>query len=224
MRNSLLTFVAALAVACFASCGGGSSSSKVLTPTGTPAASLSLSSLTFSGQVVGSTSPAQSVTLTNTGDGPLRISSITTTGDFAATPTCGTSLAASSNCTVNVTFSPQSGGAQNGSVIVTDNASGSPHTVTLTGTGMAGLVKLSTDTFTNTTSSHATEVEPDTFASGSTIVSVFQVGRFNNGGASAIGFATSLDGGTTWTNGFLPGITKLQDPANSYDRGSWRLQ
>ena len=221
MRNSLLTFVAALAVACFASCGGGSSSSKVLTPTGTPAASLSLSSLTFSGQVVGSTSPAQSVTLSNSGTAALTISSITTTGDFAATPAnCGTSLAASANCTINVTFSPQSGGAQTGSLIVTDNASGSPHTVTLTGTGMAGLVKLSTDTFTNTTSSHATEVEPDTFASGSTIVSVFQVGRFNNGGASAIGFATSLDGGTTWTNGFLPGITKLQDPANSYDRVS----
>ncbi len=69
------------------------------------------------------------------------------------------------------------------------------------------LVKLSTDTFTNSSSQHATEVEPDTFAFGNTIVSAFQVGRIFGGGSSDIGFATSTDGGTTWTNGFLPGIT-----------------
>ena len=80
--------------------------------------------------------------------------------------------------------------------------------------------KLSTDTFTNTTSQHATEVEPDTFAFGSTIVSAFQVGRFTDGGSSDIGFATSTDGGTTWTNGFLPGITNIQGPGNPYDRDS----
>lgn len=71
------------------------------------------------------------------------------------------------------------------------------------------LIKLSTDTFTNTSSQHATEVEPDTFSFGNTIVTAFQVGRIFGGGASDIGFATSTDGGTTWTNGFLPGITNL---------------
>jgi hypothetical protein len=81
------------------------------------------------------------------------------------------------------------------------------------------LTRVSTDTFTNAGSQHRTEVEPDTFAFGNTIVSAFQVGRFFDGGGSAIGFATSTDGGATWTNGFLPGITKFQD-SGPFDRAS----
>src|SRR5437667_8765799 len=73
------------------------------------------------------------------------------------------------------------------------------------------LTKLSSDPYTNSTSQHATEVEPDTFAFGSTIVTAFQVGRIHGGGASDIGFATSTDAGTTWNSGFLPGITTFQD-------------
>ena len=72
------------------------------------------------------------------------------------------------------------------------------------------LVKLSTDTFANSTSQHATEVEPDSFAFGSTIVAAFQVGRISSGGASDIGFAISTDTGATWKNGFLPGLTTFQ--------------
>ena len=82
------------------------------------------------------------------------------------------------------------------------------------------LVQISSDPYTNTTSQHQTEVEPDTYASGSTIVSAFQVGRFVDGGSSNIGFATSNDNGATWTHGFLPGITRVANPANPYDRGS----
>ena len=84
----------------------------------------------------------------------------------------------------------------------------------------ATLIQISSDPYTNTTSQHQTEVEPDTFAFGSTIVSGFQVGRFVNGGASNIGWATSTDSGATWTHDFLPGITKIVDPANPYDRVS----
>lgn len=80
------------------------------------------------------------------------------------------------------------------------------------------LTQLSTDPYTNSTSQHATEVEPDTYSFGSTIVSAFQVGRFNNGGASNVGFATSTDGGTTWTHGFLPGTTTFATPPGTYDR------
>jgi hypothetical protein len=80
------------------------------------------------------------------------------------------------------------------------------------------LTRLSTDPYTNSTSQHATEVEPDTYSFGSTIVSAFQVGRFNNGGASNIGFATSTDGGGTWTHGFLPGTTTFATPPGTYDR------
>ena len=52
------------------------------------------------------------------------------------------------------------------------------------------------------------------FTYGSTIVSAFQVARIYSGGGADIGFATSKDGGATWTNGYLPGIT-------IYQGGSW---
>jgi len=79
------------------------------------------------------------------------------------------------------------------------------------------LVQISSDPYTNTNTFHATEVEPDTFAFGNTIVATFQVGRGPAGGASDTGWATSTDGGRTWTHGFLPGITKADNPANPYD-------
>jgi hypothetical protein len=85
------------------------------------------------------------------------------------------------------------------------------------------LTQVSSDPFTNSTSQHATEVEPDTFSSGSTIVSAFQTGRFTDGGSSDIGFATSTDGGSTWRHGFLPGVTKVSPPivpAGPFDRVS----
>lgn len=80
--------------------------------------------------------------------------------------------------------------------------------------------RISTDPFTNTTSQHQTQVEPDTFAFGNTIVAAFQSGRFFQGGASDIGFATSTNGGATWTQGFLPGITNVEQVGNPYDRVS----
>ncbi len=79
--------------------------------------------------------------------------------------------------------------------------------------------KLSTDTFSNTTSAHATEVEPATYSNGLTIVTAFQIGRFTDGGSSDLGFSTSKDGGSTWTFGNLPGVTKLEG-SGTYDRAS----
>jgi hypothetical protein len=84
----------------------------------------------------------------------------------------------------------------------------------------AALTRISSDPFTNSTSVHQTEVEPDTFSFGSTIVAAFQVGRFFNGGASDIGFATSTDGGAHWTHGLLPGTTFQVDPNSPYERVS----
>lgn len=74
-------------------------------------------------------------------------------------------------------------------------------------------LQLSRDPYRNSTSQHETQVEPDSFASGSTIVSTFQSGRFVGGGASNIGFATSSDGGRTWRSGFLPGLSIFSVPA-----------
>src|SRR5437588_8522400 len=80
------------------------------------------------------------------------------------------------------------------------------------------LLQLSSDPYTNTTSQHQTEVEPDSYSNGSTIVAVTQVGRFNDGGASNIGWATSTDNGATWQHGFLPGTTVYATPPGIYDR------
>jgi hypothetical protein len=92
-------------------------------------------------------------------------------------------------------------------------------------TAAVALTRVSADPFTNPTSQHATELEPDTFASGSTVVAAFQVGRFFNGGASDIGFARSTDDGTTWdVSSFLPGLTfnagPFGDPNSPYERVS----
>ncbi len=82
------------------------------------------------------------------------------------------------------------------------------------------LTQISSDPYTNPDSNHKTQVEPDTFAFGNTIVSAFQSGRFFDGGASNIGFATSTNGGETWTHGFLPSSTVNATPAGIYLRAS----
>ncbi len=76
---------------------------------------------------------------------------------------------------------------------------------------------ISTDPYTQ--QQIKTEVEPDTYSNGSTIVSAFQVGRFAGGGCLNIGWATSNDNGKTWQHGFMPGITKYQGNGK-YDRAS----
>jgi hypothetical protein len=72
------------------------------------------------------------------------------------------------------------------------------------------IIHISSDTFSNQQSQHATEVEPGSFAFGPTIISSFQVGRIAGGGSSDIGFAISNDSGSTWQNGLLPGLTTFQ--------------
>jgi hypothetical protein len=79
---------------------------------------------------------------------------------------------------------------------------------------------VSTDPYTNTDSYHKTEVEPDTFSFGNTIVSTFQMGRHQDGGASNLGFGTSTDGGGTWTSGGLPSLTVYSNPAGPYQRAT----
>src|SRR5207245_4269414 len=93
----------------------------------------------FSTQQVNTTSPAQTVTLTNTGSGTLAITSLvitgTNSGDFAQSNTCGTSVAAGTTCTISVTFTPAGTGSRAAGVTITDNAGDSPQTIGLTGTG-----------------------------------------------------------------------------------------
>jgi len=108
--------------------GGGGSGSVTLSP----------SSLTFGTTNLHETSAAQNVTLTNSTSAALAITSIVASGDFAQTNTCGTSVATNGSCSISVTFTPTSGGARSGSIVITDSGAGSPRTVTLTGTGQVG--------------------------------------------------------------------------------------
>ena len=113
-----------------------------LVGTGTsPAVTLSPTSLTFSVQILQTTSAAKSITLRNSGNATLTISGITITGtnasDFTRTTTCGSTLAANATCTISVTFRPTATGARSASISISDNAPGNPHLVPLTGTGGA---------------------------------------------------------------------------------------
>ncbi|HEY4934711.1 MAG TPA: choice-of-anchor D domain-containing protein [Terriglobales bacterium] len=105
----------------FANCG----SLVILTPT----------SLAFGNQLVGTSSTSQAVTLTNNQTSSLTGIAVSTTGDFAQTNNCGTSLAVNSSCTINVTFHPTVAGARTGTVTVNDSAG--TQTSNLSGTGLA---------------------------------------------------------------------------------------
>jgi len=139
----------------------GSPQTVSLTGTGlAPFVKLTPTSLTFSGQQVGTTSASQKVTLKNTGTATLTINSIAASGDFAQTSTCGSSVAINASCTITVTFTPTAEGTRTGSVSISDNASGSPQAVTLTGTGLAPLVSLSPTTLTFSSQTVGTTSSP----------------------------------------------------------------
>jgi hypothetical protein len=102
-----------------------------------PIASVSPSSLTFGSQLIGTTSAAQTITLSNTGDLVLNISSIAAAAPFAQTNNCSASLAPGASCNINVTFTPTASGSISGSLTISTNATGTATTVTLAGTGSA---------------------------------------------------------------------------------------
>jgi FG-GAP-like repeat len=100
-----------------------------------PVAAFTPRALKFASQGIDTTSPEQSLTLTNAGAAPLAITGIGASGDFAQTNDCGSSLSIGKACTVKVTFAPTTDGIRNGMLTVTDNASVVPQMLTLSGTG-----------------------------------------------------------------------------------------
>ena len=86
---------------------------------------------------------------------------------------------------------------------------------------------ISSDPYANPSSQHRTQLEPDSFGYGDTVVATFQTGRFFDGGSSNIGWATTTNAGRTWTTGMLPATTifatpvgpwaRISDPAVAYD-------
>ena len=91
--------------------------------------------LSFGSVVTGTTSAAQTVTVSNPTGSAASVSSISASGDFSQTSTCGSSIAANGSCTVSVTFAPTATGSRTGTLTV--NAGGVTNTVSLTGTGTA---------------------------------------------------------------------------------------
>jgi outer membrane protein assembly factor BamB len=107
-----------------------------------PAPELALNppGLGFGNYPLGTTSPPQSSTVTNTGDANLTISSISVSGDYAQTNTCGTlpaTIAPGGSCSMSVTFTPTASGTRTGAVTITDNATGSPHQLVMAGQSFA---------------------------------------------------------------------------------------
>jgi hypothetical protein len=103
---------------------------------GTETLTVAPATLTFSAQA-GSTSAAQTVTLTNTGTAVVNISSVSAAGGYTASSACGSTLAVGANCLISVEFAPTVTGSVIGSLTISDNATGSPQSVTLTGTATA---------------------------------------------------------------------------------------
>ena len=124
-------------------------------------AQLSVSSLNFTALTVGKPSTAQTITLTNSGNGSFSVASLQATGDFAETNNCTTVTANGGTCAIQVTFTPTSSGARSGTIALTDSAANGPQLVTLTGSGID---------FSMTTSSASQIIQPGAVATYSTSI------------------------------------------------------
>ena len=197
--------------------------------------SASPSSLTLAQNAAGSSTISTAVTSGVAGTVSLSVSG---TPSGATASLTSNSVTAGNSTTLNVNAGTAAPGSYTLTVTGTEGSTSHAATVSLTVTGTgppSGLVQLSSDAFTDPNAEHATTVEPDTLSNGSTMVSVFQVGRFNNGGSDDIGFATTTNAGSTWSQGLLPGLTaagggspnlnwaRVSDPSVAYDpkHGAW---
>jgi hypothetical protein len=110
-----------------------------LTGVGQPGVGITPLNLAFGTVKVGTSSAPKPVNVTNNQKVALSFTSISITGvhgpDYSQTNNCGTSLAAGAKCTINVTFKPTATGLRPATLALTDNATGSPQTVKLGGTG-----------------------------------------------------------------------------------------
>jgi Abnormal spindle-like microcephaly-assoc'd, ASPM-SPD-2-Hydin/Repeat of unknown function (DUF5648) len=108
--------------------------------TGSPAAQLSVSALTFAATSVGLTSAAQQITVTNNGTLPLVVGAVSANSpDFSANTACST-VAVGANCTITVTFAPTASGARSATLQIVHNGAGGQSTVALSGVGVAAPV------------------------------------------------------------------------------------
>jgi YVTN family beta-propeller protein len=175
------------------------------------------SSLVFGNQAAGTTSASQPVTLLNTSGQTLSITSIEATADFLQTNNCGLSVAVGASCTINVSFAPLGTGPLYGALLISDNATGSPQAVYLSGTGTSTAILTATPTSlsfgnqaTNETSAAKTVTLTNTGTASVTISSItasadFAVSSTTCGATLAAGAKCTV--GVTFTPPALGAVT-----------------
>jgi hypothetical protein len=159
----------------------------------TTVATLSPTTLTYAATAVGSSASPQTLTLKNTGTATLAIGSIAVWGTNASSftlgsNTCGATLAAAASCTFTATFTPTSAGTLTGTIAVTDDASGSPQTVSLKGTGTAPVVSLTPATITFATTAVGSTSTAKTVTLKNTGTSALSIASIALGGADPSSF------------------------------------
>src|SRR5262249_30461228 len=108
-----------------------------------PAVQVSPTALNFGARPIGSVSPPQSVSLSNAGNAPMAVTGIAATGEFSQTNNCPGTLAPGAGCRIDVTFNPTGPGNRTGALMVSTDAAGSPHSVSLSGIGTGPALALS---------------------------------------------------------------------------------
>ena len=226
---------ALLVVGVWAACGGGSSGgsgggSSPAAPV--PLESISPASLTFSQQYTGTASPAQSVMVSNpatTGNTALIISSIVlggaNPGDFALTGIYTGSILPGYGFTLNVTFTPTAAGSRSASIIIADNASGSPHTVPLTGTGVATVttISLSPSSLTFGPENSGLTTAPQSVTLTNTGNATLDISSITIGGANYYGFSQTNTCGSSVAAGANCTISVVFAPINNMSAASASL-
>jgi hypothetical protein len=168
---------------------------------GVPSVAFGGTTLAFGNQMVGTPSAVQAVTLNNSGTAVLNITGITVggtnSGDFSQTNTCGTSVAASGTCTINVTFTPSATGSRAATIQIVDNATDSPQSVVLSGTGTMPSVVLGSTTLAFGTQlvGSASAVQLVTLSNSGT--AVLNITGITVGGANSGDFSETNTCGTT---------------------------
>jgi Abnormal spindle-like microcephaly-assoc'd, ASPM-SPD-2-Hydin/HYDIN/CFA65/VesB-like, Ig-like domain/Cep192 domain 4 len=186
-----------------------------LTGTGTSyVLTIAPATLTFADQMVGTSSASQTVMVSNTGTAAVTISSIAASGDFAQSNTCPVSpatLASGANCTISVQFAPSTAGIRRGAVTLTDDADLSPQVVSLSGNGVAPIVKLTPSSLSfgnqpvNVTSASMTSSLMNTGTAPLTISSILATGEFAQTNDCPVSPATlAVGAGCTITATFTP--------------------
>jgi len=171
--------------------------------------SLSPTTLSYGNVVIGTTSATKNVTLTNTGTTQLSVTSIVASPPYGQTNSCGSFVNAGKKCTISVTFTPTVTGASSGSLTINDNASNSPQTVSLNGSGVfaVSLAPASVNFASRTvgTTSNATNVTlTNNTASSVTISSVSITGDFAQ--TNTCGSSVAAKGKCTISVTFTPTV------------------